>query len=76
MVVDCRWEEQGFFAPDDSATGEPFTMAMPPANVTGRLHMGHAMFVTLQVDPARSSNRNTLCEGMLLSSTPLRHTIM
>lgn len=24
-------------------------MAMPPANVTGRLHMGHAMFATLQV---------------------------
>lgn len=44
-----RWEQEGYFAPDDTATGEPFTMSMPPANVTGRLHMGHAMFATLQV---------------------------
>lgn len=43
-----RWEAQGFFRPDESASGEPFTMPMPPPNVTGRLHMGHAMFVTLQ----------------------------
>ena len=46
-----RWEEQGFFRPDKSASGEPFTMPMPPPNVTGRLHMGHAMFVTLQASP-------------------------
>ena len=49
-----RWEESGYFAPDDSAKGEPFTMAMPPANVTGRLHMGHAMFATLQVHTVSS----------------------
>jgi len=49
MSCMCRWEESGFFAPDPSATGAPFTMSMPPPNVTGKLHMGHAMFVTLQV---------------------------
>ena len=49
----CRWESSGFFRPDESATGEPFTMSMPPPNVTGRLHMGHAMFVTLQDIMAR-----------------------
>ncbi len=36
------------FQPKDTGKGEPFSMAMPPPNVTGRLHMGHAMFVTLQ----------------------------
>lgn len=36
------------FRPQDDATGDPFSMAMPPPNVTGRLHMGHAMFVALQ----------------------------
>jgi hypothetical protein len=49
------WESRGHFAPRDaaSATGPPFTIAMPPPNVTGRLHMGHAMFVTLQDVMAR-----------------------
>lgn len=47
------WEEQGFFAPEhpaneSRASGEPFVISMPPPNVTGKLHMGHAMFVTLQ----------------------------
>ena len=36
------------FQPKNTGSGEPFSMAMPPPNVTGRLHMGHAMFVTLQ----------------------------
>ena len=49
------WEESGFFNPDiciekniitDDATA--FTIIMPPPNVTGVLHMGHAMMITLQ----------------------------
>ncbi|KAK9917842.1 hypothetical protein WJX75_008794 [Coccomyxa subellipsoidea] len=43
-----RWERDGCFQPASSGTGKPFTISMPPPNVTGRLHMGHAMFVTLQ----------------------------
>lgn len=54
---DDRWEERGYFRPDESASGEPFTMPMPPPNVTGRLHMGHAMFVTLQVSHPVSHRR-------------------
>jgi len=47
------WEGQGMFSPDhpDNAArhaGDPFVISMPPPNVTGKLHMGHAMFVTLQ----------------------------
>lgn len=43
------WESSGYFRPDMAATGEPYTLSMPPPNVTGKLHMGHAMFATLQV---------------------------
>ncbi len=42
------WEESGFFAAEIDWDKEPFVVAMPPPNVTGALHMGHAMFVTLE----------------------------
>ncbi|HJM76478.1 MAG TPA: valine--tRNA ligase [Dehalococcoidia bacterium] len=40
------WEGQGFFRP--SGEGEPFTIVMPPPNLTGELHVGSAMFVTVE----------------------------
>jgi valyl-tRNA synthetase len=42
------WEACGFFAPRDDAPEPPFTLAIPPPNVTGELHLGHAMFVTIE----------------------------
>ena len=42
------WEQRGYFAPDMQAEGEPFSVMLPPPNVTGRLHMGHALDDTLQ----------------------------
>jgi len=44
------WEKSGFFNPDNlpGERPEPFTVMMPPPNATGTLHVGHAMFVTLQ----------------------------
>jgi valyl-tRNA synthetase len=42
------WEESGFFRAEIDWTKEPFVIAIPPPNVTGELHMGHAMFVTLE----------------------------
>ncbi|GIL54909.1 hypothetical protein Vafri_10611 [Volvox africanus] len=57
------WESRGYFKPDTSAPGEPFTIPMPPPNVTGKLHMGHAMFATLQdimTRHARMSGRKAL----------------
>lgn len=43
------WEESGYFNPDNLPHAkEPFTIAIPPPNATGTLHMGHAMFLTLQ----------------------------
>ena len=42
------WEENGCFAARRDAKKKPFTIVMPPPNVTGQLHMGHAMDSTLQ----------------------------
>ncbi|MES1940117.1 valyl-tRNA ligase [Salinisphaera sp. T5B8] len=41
------WEERGYFAPDYNAPGEPYCIMLPPPNVTGSLHMGHAFQHTL-----------------------------
>ena len=44
-----RWEESGFFAPEINrdADAKPFSIVIPPPNVTGSLHMGHALQHTL-----------------------------
>jgi valyl-tRNA synthetase len=42
------WEQRGFFTPRIDPARRPFVISMPPPNVTGELHMGHAMFVTLE----------------------------
>jgi len=42
------WERSGFFAPRDDAPRPPFVISIPPPNVTGELHLGHAMFVTIE----------------------------
>ncbi len=41
------WEEKGYFKPSPGS-GEPYAIAIPPPNVTGSLHMGHALNNTLQ----------------------------
>jgi len=41
------WEEKGYFSPDSEATGKPYCIMIPPPNVTGRLHMGHAFQDTI-----------------------------
>ena len=42
------WEERGFFRADVGRRGRPYCIAIPPPNVTGSLHMGHALNNTLQ----------------------------
>ena len=44
----AAWEEKGYFKPEANPDGEPFTIVIPPPNVTGSLHMGHALNNTLQ----------------------------
>ncbi len=43
----AHWEETGAFRPV-RPDGEPFTIVMPPPNITGSLHIGHALDITLQ----------------------------
>ena len=42
------WEDSGAFAADPQSAGEPFTIMIPPPNVTGSLHIGHALTMTVQ----------------------------
>ena len=42
------WEKSGAFAANPGSNAQPYTIMMPPPNVTGSLHMGHALTFTLQ----------------------------
>jgi len=43
------WQQNGWFKPESApAAAESYVISMPPPNVTGALHAGHAMFVTLE----------------------------
>lgn len=42
------WERSGAFQPTDDPSAEPFSICIPPPNVTGSLHIGHALNNTLQ----------------------------
>ena len=42
------WEKGGYFTPKPDPAKKPFCISMPPPNVTGQLHMGHALDATLQ----------------------------
>jgi len=42
------WEDSGAFTPKIDPDKKPFVISMPPPNVTGKLHIGHALFITLQ----------------------------
>ena len=42
------WEENGFFHADETRDEKPYSIVIPPPNVTGSLHMGHALNNTLQ----------------------------
>jgi valyl-tRNA synthetase len=44
----AEWEARGFFKPGRKPKAEPFTIVIPPPNVTGSLHMGHALNNTIQ----------------------------
>ncbi len=51
-AVEARWGQywidRGYFTADAAATGPPYTIVIPPPNVTGSLHIGHALNNTLQ----------------------------
>ena len=43
-----KWLDKGYFHADVDPAKKPFTIVMPPPNITGQLHMGHALDNTLQ----------------------------
>ena len=43
-----KWIDAGYFTADAASSKEPFTIVIPPPNVTGNLHIGHALDQTLQ----------------------------
>ena len=43
-----NWDEKGYFKPSMDENKEPYCIIMPPPNVTGKLHMGHALDGTIQ----------------------------
>lgn len=46
--ISTLWEKGGYFTPKVDLTKKPFVIIMPPPNANGVLHIGHAVFVTLQ----------------------------
>ncbi|MDP2765217.1 MAG: class I tRNA ligase family protein, partial [Brevundimonas sp.] len=44
----AKWEESGVFAPKTEGAAEPYSIVIPPPNVTGALHIGHALNNSLQ----------------------------
>ena len=39
----AQWLEKGYFTPEINRDKKPFTIVIPPPNITGQLHMGHAL---------------------------------
>jgi valyl-tRNA synthetase len=57
------WIDRGYFKADPDRAGDPFSIVIPPPNVTGQLHLGHALNVTLHdviVRTRRMQGFNTL----------------
>ena len=57
------WNNNGYFTPEHSKTKKSFSIVIPPPNVTGQLHMGHALNITLQdiiIRAKRMQGYNTL----------------
>ena len=42
------WQAEKTFTPDLDGPGDPYSIVIPPPNVTGALHMGHALNITIQ----------------------------
>ena len=72
-----KWEENGYFHAEVDRSKKPFTIVMPPPNITGQLHMGHALDNTMQdilIRYKRMQGYNALWQpgtGVSLQTTPV-----
>ncbi len=58
-----HWEDKGYFSPNDNSESDPYCIMIPPPNVTGTLHMGHAFQDTIMdtlIRYHRMKGHNTL----------------
>ncbi len=55
------WEEEGFFTPKVDRNKKPYSIMMPPPNITGQLHLGHALDNTLQDILIRTKRMQGYC---------------
>ena len=70
----ARWESSGYFKADAKSSKKPFTIVMPPPNITGQLHMGHALDNTLP-DILIRMKRMQGFETLWLPGSPPRFTL-
>ena len=49
-------EQRGFFKPNEAEGTKKFVMVIPPPNVTGTLHIGHALTITIEVRDCTSAD--------------------
>ena len=62
------WSEKGYFKTDDNTTKKPFTIVMPPPNITSKLHIGHAYGISI-MDSITRYKRMQGFEALLLPGT-------
>lgn len=62
------WEQAGYFRPETNPEGEPYCIVIPPPNVTGSLHMGHALEHSL-IDATIRRKRMQGCAALWLPGT-------
>ena len=67
------WEDNGCFNGDPDPKKKPFSIVMPPPNVTGQLHMGHALDCTLQDILTRFKRMQGYCRAVGARHRPRRH---
>ena len=61
-----KWEDNKYFHAEVDRSKKPFTIVMPPPNITGQLHMGHALDNTMQdilIRYKRMQGYNALAAG-------------
>ena len=70
----AKWLEAGYFHPEPEGTpDENFSIAIPPPNVTGELHMGHALNATMQDMLIRFNRMSGQAHEVDLRDRPRRH---
>lgn len=63
-----RWMEKGYFKADENSSKQPFTIVMPPPNITSKLHIGHAYGISI-MDSITRYKRMQGFEALLLPGT-------